>query len=49
MRERPTENRPAAAGSRRAAQRSSRRLVGLDAARGLALVAIMCVHILPVS
>lgn len=49
MRERPTEHRPAAVASRGAAPRSSRRLVGLDAARGLALVAIMCVHILPVS
>ena len=49
MRERPTENRPPAAGTRSAARRASRRLVGIDAARGLALVAIMCVHILPVS
>lgn len=49
MRERPTEHRPAAAASRGTAPRPSRRLVGLDAARGLALVAIMCVHILPVS
>lgn len=49
MRERPTENPSAAAGTRRAAQRPPRRLVGLDAARGLALVAIMCVHILPMS
>ncbi|MFF0989041.1 heparan-alpha-glucosaminide N-acetyltransferase domain-containing protein [Kocuria nitroreducens] len=49
MRERPTENRPAAAGARAAAGRASRRLAGIDAARGLALVAIMCVHILPMS
>ncbi|GAB2614627.1 hypothetical protein GCM10009696_20330 [Kocuria himachalensis] len=49
MRERPTENRPPAAGTRSAARRASRRLVGIDAARGLALVAIMCVHILPAS
>ncbi|WP_298582629.1 heparan-alpha-glucosaminide N-acetyltransferase domain-containing protein [uncultured Kocuria sp.] len=49
MRERTTENPPAAGGTGRAARRGTRRSVGVDAARGLALVAIMCVHILPMS
>ncbi|MEX5295330.1 heparan-alpha-glucosaminide N-acetyltransferase domain-containing protein [Kocuria sp. CPCC 205268] len=47
MRERSTENPPAATGP--AGRRDSRRSTGIDAARGLALVAIMCVHILPMS
>ncbi|MEX5300308.1 heparan-alpha-glucosaminide N-acetyltransferase domain-containing protein [Kocuria sp. CPCC 205292] len=49
MRERPTENLPAATGTGGAGRWRTRRSVGIDAARGLALIAIMCVHILPMS
>lgn len=47
MGERTAENRVATAGGGLEAGDASGRMVGLDAARGLALVAIMCIHMLP--
>ncbi|MFI7581291.1 heparan-alpha-glucosaminide N-acetyltransferase domain-containing protein [Kocuria kalidii] len=41
--------RPAASGERRTGRNPSRRLVGVDAARGLALIGLMSVHVLPSS
>lgn len=40
---------PAASRDRSAARKPSRRLVGVDAARGLALIGLMSVHVLPSS